>query len=110
VQLAVGCDYITDDHSAAALLSSSVRRGDAAAADGKGGSGSSLTRGVLVSVLGLQHSCEGARQVWLCRGQCLTTPVRVPACSPAQTPYFRLSENSWALRLSKGSLAFTYEM
>jgi hypothetical protein len=27
-----------------------------------------------------------------------------------QTPYIKLSENSWAVRLSRGCLAFTYDI
>jgi hypothetical protein len=27
-----------------------------------------------------------------------------------QTPYVKLSENSWAVRLSRGALAFTYDI
>jgi hypothetical protein len=27
-----------------------------------------------------------------------------------QTPYIKLSENSWAVRLSKGALGFTYDI
>lgn len=34
----------------------------------------------------------------------------LPLLAALQTPYIKLSENSWAVRLSRNALAFTYDI